>query len=118
MALIAKTLVVTTVVCPSSAGVAPVINVPENCHTVVVLNPAGNPDVLMAQEVPGTVLAQPGNATRVAAGSSLTLSIGPVSTRGYLTYDAAAGTTGFVYGSGSGQAVTPTIMYLCAFGPV
>jgi len=118
MSLVAKTLVVTTVVCPSSNGVAPLVNVPDNCHTVIVLNPTGNPDVLMAQEVPGTALAQPGNATRIAAGSSLTLSIGTQAARGNLKYDVPTGTTGFVYGSGSGQAVTPTIMYICSYGPV
>jgi hypothetical protein len=117
MSLTAKTLVCTTVVCPNANGVAPLIAVPDNCHTVIVLNPAGNPDVLMAQEAPGTALSQPGNATRIAAGSSLVLGIGTISERGVLAFDAAAGTTGFVYGS-AGQAVTPTIMYLCSFGAV
>lgn len=118
MSLSAKTLVVTTAVCPTANGVAPVIPVPENCHTVIVLNPAGNGDALMAQEAPGTALAQPGNATRVAAGASLTLGIGTSSDRGVLAFDAPTGTTGFVYASASGQGLTLTIMYVCSFGAI
>ena len=117
MALSSKTLLITTAPCVNNQGVAPAVNVPDNCHTLIVVNPAGNPDVLMAQEAPGTVLAQPGNATRIPAGSSLTLAIGTVTARGVLQYDAVAGTLGFVYATG-GQAVTPTIMYLCSFGAV
>jgi hypothetical protein len=117
MSLTAQTLVCTSVVCPTALGVAPLIAVPDNCFTVIILNPAGNADVLMAQAAPGTALSQPGNATRIAAGSSLTLSIGTISERGVLAFDPVVGTTGFVYGS-AGAPVTPTIMYLCSFGAV
>ena len=116
MALTAKTLLITTAVCPNNAGVSPVVPVPDNCHTIIVVNPTGNADVLMAQEAPGTVLTQPGNATRVPGGTSLTLEVGTISDRGTLSYSVPLGTTGFVYASGAG-GVTCTIMYLCTFGP-
>jgi len=117
MSLSSKTLVCTSVTCPSANGVAPVIPIPENCHTVIVVNPVGNADVLVAQAAPGTALTQPGNATRVAAGTSLTLGVGTSSERGILAYDAVNGNTGLVYGSAAG-GVTPTIMYLCTFGAI
>jgi len=117
MALTAKTMLVTTAVCPNNAAVAPVVGVPDNCHTIIVVNPIGNADLLMAQAAPGTVLAQPGNATRIPTGTSLTLEVGTISERGVLAYDAVAGTTGFVYASAAG-GVTVTLMYLCTFGAV
>ena len=115
MALSPKTMLITTAVCPNNQGVSPGVNVPANCHTIIVVNPTGNPDVLMAQEPPGTVLAQPGNATRIPGGTSLTLEVGTISDRGVLAHDLVLGTTGFVYASAAG-GVTCTIMYLCSFG--
>jgi hypothetical protein len=115
MALSASPFLVASAAPVSNIGVAPSVAIPDNCHTVIVLNTtlvAG----LVGRASVGDALVAGTNAMTVPAGGSLTLAVGTFTQRG--TMDAAVQpNAGLVYGS-VGAAIGLQVLYICTFGPI
>jgi hypothetical protein len=115
MALSVSPFLATSAAPVSNAGVAPAVPIPDNCHTIIVLNTTAVAG-LVGQQTVGTLLVAGANAMSVPAGGSLTLAVGTFTQRG--TMDAAVQpNSGLVYGS-VGAGITLQVLYLCTFGPV
>ena len=99
----------------STTSVQPTTSIPDNCHTIIVLNTSATA-ALVGLATPGTVLAAGVSAMTVPAGASLTLAIGTITTRGIMDNVRVVG-SGLVYASTAAVAVTLEITYLSAFGP-
>ena len=115
MALSASPFLVASAAPVNNLGVAPTVAIPDNCHTIIVLNTtlvAG----LVGRASVGDALVAGTNAMSVPAGGSLTIAVGTLTQRG--TMDAAVqANAGLVYGS-VGAAIGLQVLYLCSFGPV
>jgi hypothetical protein len=94
-------------------AVSPNNPVPENCHTIIVLNTSAV-DALYSQSAPGGPLTEGIDAARIPAGSSLTLDIGEVVMRGVIDEGTLAG-SGLIF-DGIGGAVVLNLTYLCNTG--
>ncbi|NDC58549.1 MAG: hypothetical protein EBZ50_06955 [Alphaproteobacteria bacterium] len=115
MALSVSPYLVASAAPVSNVGVAPTLAVPDNCHTIIVLNTTATAG-LVGQQTVGTALVAGTNAMTVPAGGSLTLAVGTFTQRGTMD-PAVQPNSGLVYGS-VGAGITLQVLYLCTFGPV
>lgn len=84
------------VVATPGTSVAPATAVPDNCHTVIILNQSSSGTVYVGNGAAGGALSLAGGATPIPAGGQLTLNIGVLSQRGgqaNFIYDATVATT-------------------------
>ena len=116
MALASNPFVPTSAAPATNAGVNPAIPIPDNCHTVVVLNPSAADSVLVGEAAAGTLLVAGTNAMSIPPGASLSLAIGTLSQRGPMDPVVAPG-KGLIYGT-TGAALTAQVLYLNAFGVI
>jgi hypothetical protein len=95
----------------SGTAVAPSTAIPDNCHTVVILN-RGAGDGLVGRAAPGAgALTEGTNATRIPANASLSLQLGTARVRGIMNNGDVAG-SGLVYDGVGGTTPTFDILYL------
>ena len=107
--------VITTgaVVAAAGTSVVPAVAIPENCHTVVIQN-VGAAVGLFGIAGPGGALVERVSACRLPVGASVTLGIGPASSRGVMD-QAQVASSGLVYDS-LFDGTTFDIIYLTAAG--
>ena len=84
----------TATVAAAGTSVAPLIAIPDNCHTIIIYNSDSTETILAATGTAGGALGED-TSINVPPNSSLTLSMGSLSSRvgAYeLVYDATGGT--------------------------
>jgi hypothetical protein len=113
MANSTQALVVTQAAAVVGSSVAPTTPIPDNCHTVILLNTSGANPVLFGQAVAGAALVEGTTGTRLPAGSSISLAMGTIKQRGEMS--GAVGFPGIVY-TAIGGAVNVDITYICGLG--
>lgn len=116
MALSASPFVVTSAAPANNVSVNPGTAIPDNCHTIIVLNTSNATAGLVGRVAVGTALVAGTNAMTVPAGASLTLAVGTITQRGIMDPATIAG-SGLTYGS-AGGAITLQILYLSNFGVI
>jgi len=115
MAYATQPIVVTQAAAVVGNAASPAVLVPENCHTIILLNTSGANPVLFGQAPSGLALVEGTTGTRLPAGSSISLAIGTVKQRGFMD-DTVTG-PGIVF-TAIGGAVNVDITYLCGFGSI
>ena len=104
------------VVAVAATAVAPGSPIPDNCKEVILLN-IGTVPALYGIAAPGAAALTEGtNASRIPAGSALTLAVGTIATRGIMDQAQAAG-SGLVF-AGVGGTPTVNLTYINVFGPL
>lgn len=108
-----QAVVVTQAAAVVGSSVAPTAPIPDNCHTVILLNTSGANAVLFGQAVAGAALVEGTTGTRLPASSSISLAVGTIKNRGEMS--GAVGFPGIVY-TAIGGAAAVDITYLCSLG--
>jgi hypothetical protein len=103
------------VVAAAGTSVAPSSPIPDNCIAVAILNISATQDALVGIAAPGAALVEGTNAARILAGTSLTLPLGALGSRGVMD-ESQLTASGLVY-DGTG-ALTVDIIYQNALGTV
>ena len=110
MALSSSTLLGTrATIASAGTSVVPATALPDNCHTIVMLNRSATATIFLSAGTPGSAIADNGSQlATVPASASLTLAIGVLSERvtrlDNLIFDSSAG------------AANVDITYLCVSG--
>jgi hypothetical protein len=116
MANSTQPVVVTSAAAVAGSSVAPTTAIPDNCHTIILLNTSTNIPVLFGQAAAGAALVEGTTGTRLPASGAISLAVGTIKQRGSMD-PASVVSNGLVY-TGVGGAATVDITYLCALGSI
>lgn len=114
MANSTQPVVVTSAAAVAGSSVAPTTAIPDNCHTIILLNVSTTIPVLFGQAAAGAALVEGTTGTRLPASGAISLAVGTIKQRGIMD-PAIAPNNGLVY-TGIGGAANIDITYLCGFG--
>jgi hypothetical protein len=114
MANSTQPVVVTAAAAVAGSSVAPTTAIPDNCHTIILLNVSTTVAALFGQAAVGAALVEGTTGTRLPASSAVSLAVGTIKQRGSMD-PAVAPNLGLVY-TGIGGAAGIDITYLCGFG--
>lgn len=110
MALSSSTLLGTrATIASAGTSVAPATAIPDNCHTMILLNRSSSATILVAAGSAGGTIADNGSQlATIPASASLTLAVGVLATR-------VTSLENLIFDSSSGAA-NVDITYLCTSG--
>ena len=114
MANSTQPVVVTAAAAVAGSSVAPTTAIPDNCHTIILLNTSATVAALFGQAAVGPALVEGTTGTRLPASGAISLAVGTIKQRGSMD-PAVAPHLGLAY-TGIGGAAGIDITYPCGFG--